>query len=247
MLRKIINRLTTVRKPAEETETPRTPEWATFYAASTSRALERVSNRGLRLETVIDVGASNGTWSQECMRYYPNTNYMLIEAQPFHTASLDAFCQTHPNASYVLAAAGNKDGTCWFDESDHFGGLASNEQVAGCTQERPMLRLDTLMAERKLSGPFLLKLDTHGFEKQILEGAEQMLAHTELAIIEAYLFRLHEGALLSHELCMQMDHYGFQLCDFSEPLWRERDLALWQWDLFFLKKTNPVFASNTYV
>ena len=90
------------------------------------------------------------------------------------------------------------------------------------------------------------QLDTHGFELQIIQGAEEMLRNTELAVIEAYIFRLNENALLSHELCAEMDKRGFQLVDFSEPMWRNKDMALWQWDLFFVKKSNPVFRSNAF-
>ena len=180
------------------------------------------------------------------MRYLPRARYVLVEAQPTHVAKLEQFCRRHANASFLLAAAGNEDGYCYFDDSDAFGGLASNEASESCRTKLPMVRLDSVVARDNLSGPFLLKLDTHGFELQIIQGAEELLRNAELAVIEAYIFRLNEKALLSHELCMEMDKRGFQLVDFSEPLWRSKDLALWQWDLFFVKKTNPVFNSNSY-
>lgn len=221
-------------------------EWQMFHLASTARALERITDRGIKVGTVIDVGASNGSWSETCMRYLPDARYLLVEAQPAHKNELEAFCSRRGNASFLQAAAGNEDGFCYFDDSDLFGGLASNETNENCQTELPMVRLDTVVAKDRLSGPFLLKLDTHGFELQIIHGAEELLRNTELAIIEAYIFRLNNKALLFHELCVEMDKRGFQLVDFSEPMWRSKDRALWQWDLFFMKKTNPVFQSNAY-
>jgi len=44
-----------------------------------------------------------------------------------------------------------------------------------------------------------------------------------------------------------MDKYGFRTGDFSEPMWRPADLSLWQLDLFFYKKENPIFKHNTYL
>jgi len=94
--------------------------------------------------------------------------------------------------------------------------------------------------------PYLLKLDTHGFELPILSGAKNILENTSLAVIEFYIFRLHSDAPLFHELCAYMDSIDFQVIDFSEPMWREKDMALWQMDLFFIKKDAPVFNSTTY-
>lgn len=244
MLRKLMQKIRGVARKASGEET--TPEWQIFHLASTARALERITRRGIRIGTVIDVGASNGCWSEVCMRYLPDARYVLFEAQPGHTGELEEFCRHHANARYLLAAAGNEDGFCYFDDSDPFGGLASNEANENCRTKLPMVRLDSVVARDNLSGPFLLKLDTHGFELQIIQGAEELLRNAELAIIEAYIFRLNDKALLSHELCAEMDKRGFQLVDFSEPMWRSKDQALWQWDLFFVKKTNPVFQSNSY-
>jgi FkbM family methyltransferase len=243
MLRKLLHILQKRKQPGED---PTNPELTAFRAASTNRALERITKRGIQIGTVIDVGASNGSWSEVCMRHLPASDYLLLEAQSCHTGELKAFCQQHRNAKYVLAAAGNEDGYCYFDDGDPFGGLASNDATSNCKTKLPMVQLDTLMRTDSLKGPFLMKLDTHGFELQIIQGAEQLLLQTELAVIEAYIFRLNDKALLSHELCVEMDKRGFQLVDFSEPMWRNKDMALWQWDLFFVKKKNPVFLSNSY-
>lgn len=244
MLRKLIRKFLTPAGATAGEES--SPEWQVFHLASTKHALERITRRGIRIGTVIDVGASNGCWSEACMHYLPDAQYVLVEAQEKHVQELEVFCKRHSNARYFLAAAGNEDGFCYFDDSDPFGGLAANEANEKCIKKLPMVRLDTVVVRDLLQGPFLLKLDTHGFELQIIKGAEKLLCNAELAIIEAYIFRLNDKALLSHELCAEMDKRGFQLVDFSEPMWRSKDQALWQWDLFFLKKTNPVFQSNSY-
>jgi hypothetical protein len=41
-----------------------------------------------------------------------------------------------------------------------------------------------------------------------------------------------------------MDKRDFQLVDFSEPMWRNKDMALWQWDLFFVKKKQSGFSKQ---
>lgn len=44
------------------------------------------------VETVIDVGASNGCWSERMMRHFPDAEYLLVEAQAAeHGAALKRF------------------------------------------------------------------------------------------------------------------------------------------------------------
>src|SRR5215475_3839735 len=68
------------------------------------------------IETVIDVGASDGRWSQDVMKYYPSARYLLIEAQrATHGAMLSQFQARHKNVVCELCAAGNKSGETNFD------------------------------------------------------------------------------------------------------------------------------------
>ncbi len=211
------------------------------------RACRNVISRGLNIKTIIDVGASDGSWSNKLMEIIPEAKYMLIEAQECHEEELKAFCGSRRNAQYILSAAGEKDGMCYFNDSDPFGGLASTESgFSDCSKEVPMRSIDSVIYEYNLHGPFLLKLDVHGFEVPILDGATECLKNAELVVIEAYIFRLNEKALLFHELCSYMYQQGFQCIDMADPLWREKDNALWQWDLFFIKKDSPIFRNNSW-
>ena len=98
---------------------------------STDRALWRVANRDLEIGTVIDVGASDGRWSDVCAKHYPDAHYLLIEAQDPHEAALKAYVSAHPKAQYVLAAAGDTCGEIYFDDSDLFTGFASKVRSEG--------------------------------------------------------------------------------------------------------------------
>ncbi len=65
-------------------------------------------------------------------------------------------------------------------------------------------------------------------------------------VIETYIFHVHPDAMLFHEMCAYMAERGFRVIDMSEPLWRERDQALWQVDLYFVRDDRPEFAHNGY-
>jgi FkbM family methyltransferase len=66
------------------------PEIVTLRNMSTDRALWRVATRDLEIGTVIDVGASDGRWSDVCAKHYPDAHYLLIEAQDPHEEALKA-------------------------------------------------------------------------------------------------------------------------------------------------------------
>jgi len=199
------------------------------------------------IETVIDVGASNGQWSARMMRYFPNAKYLLIEAQESaHGAALQRFKAAHPNVEYELCAAGAYDSEIHFDASDPLGGLASTTPFPKNDIFVPVTTIDNLVNRRRLHGPFLIKLDTHGFEVPILEGARQTMVQSAMLIIEAYNFTLCPGALRFYELCQYLEPRGFRCVDMFDLMIRPGDHAFWQMDMVFLPSTHPVFQSNRY-
>ena len=65
------------------------------------------------------------------------------------------------------------------------------------------------MRQHQLRPPFLIKLDTHGFEVPILKGAQETLQQTNLLVIETYNFQLQPTSLRFHEMCSYMEFGGF--------------------------------------
>jgi FkbM family methyltransferase len=209
-------------------------------------AFQRIGSLGLEIGTVIDVGASDGHWSKKAMGAFPAAKYFLVEANAYHKARLEDFCARHPGCQYILAAAGDKEGEIFFDGSDPFGGLASHSPTTPTDIRVPVTTIDNQIAEHSLRGPYCIKLDTHGFEVPILEGARSALERSELVIIEVYNFHATDSALLFYEMCAYMDAKGFRPADFCDPIHRSRDAVLWQFDIFFLRKTHPAFASRSF-
>lgn len=209
-------------------------------------AFKRLQRRGINVSTVIDVGASNGIWSRKALDFVADAVFFLIEAQVIHEPALRRLKKHHPRIDFILAAAGNRNGEIFFDASDPFGGLASDTPFTRNGISVPVRTLDSLVKDRKLKPPFLLKLDTHGFEVPIFEGAAETLKRTELIIVETYNFKLTSVSLRFHEMCSFLEERGFRCIDMCEPMHRPKDGAFWQMDLFFVPAGRPEFTSNTY-
>jgi FkbM family methyltransferase len=214
---------------------------ASFY-----HALQACVKRGHKIGTVIDVGASNGCWSEECLKQFPDAHYLLLDAQPVHEAALAAFCRSHPRSQFCLAAAGNREGEIFFHGAEPFGGIASDTPFPDHNLRVPLVTLDAEISRRGLPGPYLLKLDTHGYEVPIFEGATDILKQAELLIVECYNFKIAEPCLLFYELAAYLEERGFRPADIFDLLHRPDDEVFWQMDCVFLRTDHPAFSSNAY-
>lgn len=213
---------------------------------SLDSVLKRCCRRGTRVNAVIDVGASNGCWSRRVVKRFPQAAFLMVEARQEHEAGLKKTVACHPDFDYVIAAAGNRVGSIYFDATQLFGGLASNIPFEQNCIEVPVTTIDTLVREKGLKPPFMIKLDTHGFEVPILEGARSTLEQSSLVILETYNFTIAEQSLRFYEMCAHMEQYGLRCLDICEPMHRPGDGAFWQIDIIFAPVSDPVFASNSY-
>jgi FkbM family methyltransferase len=215
-------------------------------SVSWQAALARIHGIGLQFATVIDVGASDGRWSQRVQQWFPDASYLLIEAQSVHEPRLRAYKARARNVDYVLAAAADTCGHVFFNGSDASGGLASHTTANGCTQQVRATTVDFEIEARNLRAPFLLKLDTHGFEVPILKGAQRALADTAAICVETYNFALCEGCLRFPETCAFLQERGFLPIGLVSPLFRRRDGVLWQMDLIFARANREELQRAKY-
>ena len=226
------------------------PKWKRHYAEKKvmrlQAAFKRISTRGVEIGTFIDVGSSDGRWSELVMPYYPDADYILIEANPHHADALKDFCEKHPNVSYKTAAASNAPGQVSFDVSNPFGGKAAPESSTNAITV-DAIPLDTLTQHADIrKRPFAIKLDTHGHEVPILEGAQETLKESSLVVLETYNFRKGKNALIFDEMVAYMRELGFGVVDISDPMWRNDDRCLWQMDLYFEPLTSAARQSNGF-
>lgn len=202
-------------------------------------ALARCAARGHGVSTIIDVGASDGRWTVLAREFFPRAQAILIEAQPAHESALRQLAQTNAGVRIVMAAASDREGVIHFDASDPFGGVASQESVGAGDILVPARTIDGVIAQTCAPGPYLIKLDTHGYERAILCGAAATLERAELLIIEAYTRRLppHEASCpLFYELCAELSERGFDCVDLCDVSRGAAGYRLSQLDLVFARR-----------
>lgn len=207
--------------------------------------LARARGRGCMPRTIIDVGASDGIWSLRARRHFPEARFVLFEPLEERQAALAALRKRH-GFEIVSAVAGDSAGTAAFTIDPDLDGSGVAAPGAAGTRTVPQTTIDETLARLACPGPYLLKLDTHGYEVPVLTGASATLAQTSLLIVESYNFTLTPGCLRFHELCAWLETRGFRPCDLADPMRRPHDGAFWQVDLAFAKADDAMFMSNRY-
>jgi FkbM family methyltransferase len=208
------------------------------------KGLGRAKSELPRMNTVIDVGAAEGTWYTKAREFFPDAYFLLFEPLIERKKELDAIVAMNNKVKVYATALGDISEIVPFSVTDDLDG--SGFYGSGNLRDVQVEKLDNIIDENNYTGPFLLKLDTHGYEVPILEGAKKMLTHTELIIIEVYGFHVAPNSLLFAELVTYLDTLGFRLFDINDIMRREKDQAFWQADAFFIKKSNKIFSNNSY-
>jgi FkbM family methyltransferase len=211
-----------------------------------SSAIQRIAEHKIPIRSIIDIGASDGKWSVSTMKTFPKASFLAIEPLHERQDALEKLKQQHDNFDYVLCAAGDKDGEqVTLEVTDDLDG-STVDGTCGKPRAVPIKTVDTIVAEHTLEGPFLMKFDTHGYEIPILIGAKDILAKTNIIIMEVYNFKITSHALRFHEMCSHLDQMGFRCYDIADPMLRVQDKAFWQMDLLFARSNSGFFSNSEY-
>ena len=210
--------------------------------------IRRISKVNLQINSIIDVGAAEGSWSLGCLEIFPESNYLMFEPLTERESELNKICENNANFRFVPKAAGEINSTINFKVAGDLdgSGIASGNEKEEEVRVVEIVRLDEEVIKHKLNGPYLIKLDTHGFEVPIIGGCEKILNEVNLFIIECYGFHLTQDSLLFGQMCDHMLKKGFRLFDVVDIMRRPKDGAFWQCDAFFIPKNHPIFEDNSY-
>lgn len=188
---------------------------------------------------MIDVGVARGT--RELYEAFPDANYLLIEPLSERTAALERIVTSRVKGEYVIAAVGSAAGVATLHVEPTASAKSSVLERTAATstgdeleqREVPVVTIDGVVDERGLEGPFGLKIDTEGFEVEVIRGATKTLEQCQFVIVETSTApdRFEKG-YRSGGLIRMMRKHGFIVYD---VLRTSRRFA----DLLFLPARDP--------
>ena len=211
--------------------------------------LEHAVALGFRPGTVIDVGVAYGT--PELYAAFPDARKLLIEPLAEYEEALELIARRH-GAEYVLAAAGPEPGTVTINVhrapalSSTVGAWRGGDERDSERREVTVVRVDDVVAERALPGPYLVKVDVEGGELRVLDGAPRVLEQAELVLLEVSLFELVPGSPLLHDVVAYMHERGFVVYELYGGHVRPLDGALAMINLAFVRDAGPFRREQTY-
>lgn len=207
---------------------------------ATFRALEHL---GWSPRACIDVGAYHGEWAGMFLDIFPNSRVLMIEAQAGKKPILErVVAGSHGQLALEVALLGAEHGReVEFSEMETGSSVfAEASHFPRSVVRKPLTTLDHLLAEKpEWKSPQCIKLDTQGYELEVLKGARRTLATVDVVLMEVSLVQINAGCPLFADVVAFMADAGFRPFDFCSQI-RRRDGVLWQTDLLFIRSDGAI-------
>lgn len=200
------------------------------------------------VDLVIDVGAATGAYAATLRAFGFGGRIASFEPMAAPFAELQRRAATDPAWTVHRSALGSEAGTAEITVAGDSSSLlpmldahrrAAPDVVATGTETVAVARLDDL-ADELLAGsraPFL-KIDTQGFERQVLRGAERTVPKLVGLQLELSFVELYAGTMLVDEAIAWAYREGFVLAGVERGFIAPSGEAL-QADGIFLRGTAP--------
>lgn len=155
---------------------------------------------GAPVGTILDVGVKTCTY--ELLRGFPDLHHVLMEPIVEYLDEMHAnYKRAGASFEVVNVAVAAHDGearlktsTVYDDKPISHARITSDGEEDAQHRIVPARRLDTIIAERALQEPFLLKIDVDGAELLVLEGAQATLQKVSVVVMETGFANMVERA-----------------------------------------------------
>jgi FkbM family methyltransferase len=191
---------------------------------------------------IFDVGANEGTSLDEFKKWWPDSSVHCFEPQKECWESLDKKATQYSN-SYVnkYAVGNNHNQLNTFYSHDISSGISgfnkvnlnsrdslyldeikkSNNSIEqyedSLNHERvvEIKRLDEYIQSKQIENVNLLKIDTQGYEPEVLDGLGKYINNIEVVITELMFYDYYERSLSFYDIERFLIPAGFQLYDIN--------------------------------
>lgn len=227
----------------------------TTFGSNTMNMLEGRMNHlkslGVEPKFILDVGAHVASWSKQAKEVYPDSEYLLIEANeenepvllqsgfPYRIALLGDEKKSVDYYAIKPTGKNHNTGNSIFKENtSHYSG---DKYVV---RNLPMTTLDSVLETHWVQEPDFLKMDVQGAELIILDGAPQTLKTLDYVLLETQLVEYNDKAPLFTEVNAHMDKLGFQMMDLWGMHYFPQTSALFQLDILYARKDSKLVSTE---
>jgi FkbM family methyltransferase len=214
---------------------------ATPFAATECRFFADLRDRGFAVDSIFDIGGSNGAWSTAMVEVFPNARFDLFEPlatqEPEYTRVLEWAKDQHRFHVHAIALGAEAGNAAFWKAPWAVGSsLLARHAPASEVMQVPVERLDDYRRQHSLPQPQLIKMDVQGGELLVLQGGTSTVREADALHVETWLGRGYGSAtpLLPEvmDFLRPLDHVLVHLGDF----WRRPDQELFSVDAFFVHR-----------
>ena len=198
------------------------------------------------VDTVLDIGAHAGEFGESLRHHGYRGHIVSFEPVAAQFERLRRVTDADPAWSCRKVAIGDQTGVVEIHISGNDGFSSSIREMDARHEEADptssyvsseTVEISTLDDEQAQGGdaaPFFLKVDTQGFESEVLAGGNNTLRHCAMVELELGLVELYGGQALFDELVSLMAAKGFVLNDIEPGFRDQRSGQLLQVDALFV-------------
>ncbi len=198
------------------------------------RPIDFINSRNIDL--VLDVGANIGQYGASLRKGgYAGT---IVSFEPMLAAYQELAARSKDDNRWIIfnMAIGAKDGTASINVSKSSDFSSILKQTAEATRFDPnaeavgseavtVAKLDNIFHTLPPSNAAFLKIDTQGYEQQVLFGASKCLPAFLGVQMEMSLIHLYEGTWQFHEAVKYMSDIGFEISNIIPVNYDHEDTA----------------------
>jgi FkbM family methyltransferase len=172
-------------------------------------------------DCVLDVGANRGQFALFSRRTFPDCQIISFEPLSRPGSIFTRLFERDPKTKLVAAAIATKSGAITMhitEQDDSSSPLDLDEpqkEIFGSSvverRDVPCGPLKQFLAAGEFGAHTLLKIDTQGFELEVLRAAEDALGDIEAIYCEASFLRLYKEQPLASDVISYLNQKGFTL------------------------------------
>jgi FkbM family methyltransferase len=200
------------------------------------------------INLVLDVGANNGGYALS-MREFGYTK-KIISFEPLKSAFSELKISAQKDKNWILNnyALGNEDTKSVINISgnsfsssilnmlpQHLNSAPESRFIS--QEEIEIKKLDTIFSSMcSPTDNVMLKIDTQGYEKNVIDGAIESLPKIKIIQLEMSIVQLYESELMMTEMINYLDAKGYQLFSLENGFGDSESGQLLQVDGIFVRR-----------
>jgi FkbM family methyltransferase len=196
---------------------------------------------------IFDIGCGHGEWTKKLLKFYPNSNFFLFDADNTNLKRLENLKKKYPNINYKICLLSDNESFYTFYNMG-YGSSIFEEQTSHIRKQQKIKSIklkDEIPNEFRNYSNNLIKIDVQGAELKVLEGLDESINNFEVIILEVSIHQYNKDAPLFDQVLSFMIKKNFKLYDIFDlkRLGNDKSFLL-QFDCIFVRNDSKLLKVN---